>query len=236
MINFGPLQNNIIDVVIPAYNEDQSVGLVVNDLPKHLLRHIVVVNNNSTDKTVSVASEAGALVLTETEKGYGAACLCGLDFLRKQQPPPDLVVFLDADYSDHPEELPLLIAPILSGKAELVIGARHKLGREQGAMLPQQLFGNWLATLMMRILFKSRFTDLGPFRAITWRALEEVGMQDRNFGWTVEMQVKALKKKISYSEIPVRYRKRKGISKITGTIHGTVMAGYKIIFTILRYA
>jgi glycosyltransferase involved in cell wall biosynthesis len=230
------VQGKIIDVIIPAYNEEQSVGLVVNDLPKHLLRHIVVVNNNSTDRTVTTASEAGAVVLTETEKGYGAACLCGINFLRKQQAAPDIVVFLDADYSDHPEELPLLIQPILSGNAELVIGARHRDGREPGAMLPQQLFGNWLATKMMRVLFRSRFTDLGPFRAVTWRALEEIGMQDRNFGWTVEMQVKALKKKINYTEIPVRYRKRKGVSKITGTIRGSVMAGYKIIFTILRYA
>ncbi len=236
MSTTSPVQQPIIDVIIPAYNEEQSVAFVINDLPKHLLRHIVVVNNNSTDRTAAYAERAGALVFTESEQGYGAACLCGLDFLRKQDVQPDIVVFLDADYSDHPEELPMLTAPIYKGDAQLVIGARHKAGREAGAMLPQQLFGNWLATWMMRILFKSKFTDLGPFRAIAWDALERIGMTDRNFGWTVEMQVKALKLGITCTEVPVTYRKRKGVSKITGTIRGSVLAGYKIIFTILRYA
>ncbi len=223
-------------MVIPAWNEQQSVGLVIHDIPQGRVRHIVVCDNNSTDLTARTAAEAGAVVVHESEQGYGAACLHGLNFLRKQNPLPDIVVFLDADYSDHPEELPLLLEPIFSGKAELVIGARVARLREKGSMMPQQIFGNWLATWMMRVLFGGRFTDLGPFRAITWRALEEIGMQDRNFGWTVEMQVKALKTKISWAEVPVHYRCRKGVSKVSGTIKGSVMAGYKIIYTILRYA
>ncbi|MCA1753034.1 MAG: glycosyltransferase family 2 protein [Flavobacteriales bacterium] len=230
------MNNRIVDIVIPAYNEQQSVALVINDIPKGLIRHIVVCDNNSTDLTAQVARDAGAVVLRETEQGYGAACLRGLDFLRKQDPQPDIVVFLDADYSDYPEELPLILEPIISGKAEMVIGARVARFREKGSMMPQQIFGNWLATWMMSILFGGRFTDLGPFRAITWRGLEEIEMKDRNFGWTVEMQVKALKKKISWAEVPVHYRCRKGVSKVSGTVRGSVMAGYKIIFTILRYA
>lgn len=232
-----------IDIIIPAFNEQQSIPLVIADIPKHLVRHIVVCDNNSTDETGRVATEAGAVVVREPEPGYGAACLRGLDFLRRQRSPygqqdtpPDIVVFLDGDYSDHPEELPVLLEPILSGKSEMVIGARVAGFREKGSMMPQQIFGNWLATRMMRVLFGGRFTDLGPFRAITWRALEEIGMEDRNFGWTVEMQVKALKKKIAYAEVPVHYRQRVGVSKVSGTVKGSVMAGYKIIYTILRYA
>jgi glycosyltransferase involved in cell wall biosynthesis len=225
----------IVDIVIPAFNEAQSVGLVIGDIPRHLVRHIVVINNNSTDDTARIAQEAGAIVLSETQQGYGAACLCGLDFLQKQVPTPDIVAFLDADYSDHPEELPMLLAPIIAGRAELVIGSRSIGERQKGAMMPQQIFGNWLATNMMRVLYKSGFTDLGPFRAITWSALEKIKMADRDFGWTVEMQVKALKLKIPYTEVPVKYRQRKGVSKITGTIRGSVMAGYKIILTILRH-
>jgi glycosyltransferase involved in cell wall biosynthesis len=179
---------------------------------------------------------AGAVVLSETQQGYGSACLRGLAEIKSKDPRPDVVVFLDADYSDHPEELPLLLQPIKDGKAELVIGSRALGAREKGAMLPQQVFGNWLATTMMRWMYGSKFTDLGPFRVITWRALEQIQMADRDFGWTVEMQVKVLKNKILYTEVPVSYRKRKGVSKITGTIRGTIMAGYKIIFTILRHA
>jgi len=230
------MNNMIVDIVIPAYNEQQSVALVINDISKGMIRHVVVCDNNSTDHTAQVAKEAGAIVVRETEPGYGAACLRGLNFLRKQDPPPDVVVFLDGDYSDHPDELPLLLAPILSGKAEMVIGTRVARFREKGSMMPQQVFGNWLATKIMRVLFSARFTDLGPFRAVTWRALEEIGMKDRNFGWTVEMQVKALKKKISYTEVPVHYRKRVGVSKVSGTVKGSIMAGYKIIYTILRHA
>ncbi|NEN24475.1 glycosyltransferase family 2 protein [Cryomorpha ignava] len=225
-----------IDVVIPAFNESEAVGLVVRDIPKELVRNIVVVDNNSSDNTRAVAESAGAIVIAEGKQGYGAACLKGLSYLASLAEKPDIVVFLDADYSDYPQEMFQLVAPILDGEAELVIGSRSLGNREKGAMMPQQVFGNWLATTMMKYLYGAKFTDLGPFRAITWRALQEINMKDQDYGWTVEMQVKALKLDISYAEIPVKYRKRKGVSKITGTIKGTVMAGYKIILTILRYA
>jgi glycosyltransferase involved in cell wall biosynthesis len=226
----------IVDVVIPAFNEEGSIGLVVKDIPKDLVRNIVVVDNNSTDGTAKAAEAQGAIVVSEKEQGYGAACLRGLETIRNLSVQPDIVVFLDADHSDYPEEMPLLIKPILNDGVALVIGSRSAGVREKGAMMPQQIFGNWLATKMMKVLYKADFTDLGPFRAITWEALEKIKMADRNFGWTVEMQVKVLKHKLKYTEVPVRYRKRIGVSKITGTVKGTVMAGYKIITTILKYA
>ena len=226
----------LVDVVIPAYNEEEAIGLVLGDIPKNLIRNIYVVDNNSSDLTAARALEGGAIVLKESRQGYGSACLRGLAQIKIAKPNPDIVVFLDADYSDHPDEMESLLLPIINGEAELVIGSRALGNREKGAMLPQQIIGNWLATRMMKAMYGARFTDLGPFRAISWRALEEIQMTDKDFGWTVEMQVKVLKKKISYTEVPVSYRKRKGISKITGTIRGTIMAGYKIIFTILRYA
>ncbi len=226
----------VIDVVIPAFNEAEAVGEVIREIPKGLVRHVVVVDNNSTDDTAKCAIDAGAIVVSEKEQGYGAACLKGLAYLKNIDIQPDIVVFIDADHSDYPEELGDLIAPILNGSSELVIGSRSLGQREKGAMMPQQVFGNWLATSMMRWLYKAQFTDLGPFRAITWKALTQIEMKDRNFGWTVEMQVKVLKHNLTYTEIPVKYRKRIGVSKITGTIKGTVMAGYKIITTILRYA
>ncbi len=226
----------IIDVIIPAFNEADAIGEVIGEIPQNLVRHVIVVDNNSTDQTANFAAKAGAKVVSESEQGYGAACLRGLAELRSLDAQPDVVVFIDADHSDYPEEMVDLIQPISEGRAELVIGSRALGNREKGAMMPQQIFGNWLATTMMKMIYGAQFTDLGPFRAITWRALEEIGMEDRNFGWTVEMQVKVLKKKISYTEVPVRYRKRIGVSKITGTVKGTVMAGYKIITTILKYA
>ena len=225
-----------IDVIIPAFNEANAVGLVVRDIPKELVRYIVVVDNNSSDETREVAQNAGAIVIPEPMQGYGAACLRGLSYLNELDVKPDIVVFIDADYSDYPQEMFDLVAPILDGKAEMVIGSRSLGNREKGAMMPQQVFGNWLATTLMKWIYRAEFTDLGPFRAITWNALQEIGMKDRDYGWTVEMQVKVLKKGIAYQEIPVKYRKRIGVSKITGTIKGTVMAGYKIILTILRYA
>lgn len=230
------MQKQIIDVIIPAFNEAEAVGLVIGDIPKDLVRHIVVVDNNSTDRTSEIATNAGAVVVFQAEQGYGAACLKGIEYLRSLEVLPNIIVFLDADYSDHPEEMPSLVAPILSRDFELVIGSRSLGSRESGAMMPQQIFGNWLATNMMKWIYGAQFTDLGPFRAITRSALEKIQMCDRDFGWTVEMQVKALKKGIPYTEVPVKYRKRKGISKITGTIKGSILAGYKIIFTILRHA
>lgn len=226
----------IIDVIIPAFNEEESIGLVLNDIPKGLVRQVVVANNKSTDRTAERALEAGAVVVDQPEQGYGAACLMAVDKSLNTNPAPDILVFLDADYSDHPEEMPLLLEPILSGRAEMVIGSRATGNREKGSMMPQQVFGNWLATYLMKIMYGSKFTDLGPFRAITRRAYEEIGMVDRNFGWTVEMQVKALKKKIKSVEVPVTYRKRKGVSKVSGTVKGSILAGYKIIYTIFKYA
>ena len=225
----------IVDVIIPAFNEEDSICAVLGDIPRELIRNLVVVNNGSFDATAVRASGCGATVLTEPVRGYGSACLCGLAYIKNGAIPPDVVVFLDGDYSDHPEEMPQLLEPIVSGKADMVIGSRASGEREPGSMLPQQRFGNWLATVLVRVIYGHRYSDLGPFRAIRYASLLELNMQDTNFGWTVEMQVKALKKKLRISEVPVRYRKRIGVSKITGTVKGTLMAGYKIIITIIRY-
>lgn len=224
-----------IAVIIPAYNEENSVGKVVNALPKAQLETIVVVNNNSNDQTPVRAREAGAIVVDEQRQGYGFACLRGLDYLKQLPQSPDIVVFIDADYSDHPEELPLLVAPILEGEVAMVIGSRATGAKERGSMTPQQIFGNWLATRLIRCLYGVRYTDLGPFRAIRYSDLLALNMQDQTYGWTVEMQVKAAKKGLKIEEIPVSYRVRVGRSKISGTIKGTLLAGYKIITTIFKY-
>ena len=224
-----------ISVIIPAYNEQDSVGLVLKGIPSALIDEVVLVNNASTDKTAEVAKQAGATVLMENQKGYGKACLKGIDYLNGKTDKPEIVVFLDADYSDHPEELSNLIKPIIENGFDMVLGSRSLGERERGSMTPQQVFGNWLACLLMKWLFDSRFTDLGPFRAIKYEKLVELNMRDEDFGWTVEMQVKAIKKGYKYTEVPVSYRKRIGVSKVSGTIYGTVMAGYKIITTIFKY-
>jgi glycosyltransferase involved in cell wall biosynthesis len=229
-------QDLVVDVIIPAFNESQAIQLVLNDIPKNLVRSIIVVDNNSTDDTFAKAMEMGAIVVKQPIQGYGAACLKGLDVVESYPDKPDVIVFLDADYSDHPDEMPLLLEPLAKNTADLVIGSRALGDREQGSMMPQQIFGNWIATRMMKVLYGSTFTDLGPFRAIKYSALKKLKMRDMNYGWTVEMQVKALKQKLSYTEVPVSYRQRKGVSKITGTVKGSLMAGYKIILTILRYA
>jgi glycosyltransferase involved in cell wall biosynthesis len=225
----------VIDVVIPAYNEENSVAKVVRDIPNHV-RNIIVVNNNSNDNTAQVAEKAGAVVLLEKNKGYGYACLKGLAFIADQEIKPDIVVFLDADYSDYPEELDLVIEPIIKEKIDLVIGTRNNIEREKNSMTPQQVFGNWLATTIMKWFFKSTFTDLGPFRAIKYPKLLELNMEDKTYGWTVEMQLKALKQNFSYTEVPVKYRKRIGESKVSGTLKGTIMAGYKILLWIFKYS
>lgn len=224
-----------IDVIIPAHNEMASIGHVINDLPE-LVRDIVVVDNASTDDTAKAAQQAGATVLFESRKGYGYACLKGIGYLNDKAQPPDIVVFLDGDYSDYPEELPLVIQPILESGYDLVIGARMKGMRESGAMTPQQAFGNWLATALMRLFFGSAFTDLGPFRAIRLKTLNQLRMQDKTYGWTVEMQLKALKQGLRYTEVPVRYRKRIGVSKVSGTVKGTIFAGVKILGWIFKYS
>jgi glycosyltransferase involved in cell wall biosynthesis len=225
----------IIDIVIPAYNEEQSVPLVIADIPRHLVREIIVVDNHSSDRTAAVAGAAGAVVVSELRKGYGSACLAGLAYIAGKQVKPAVVVFMDADHSDHPEQLSVVIAPILNNTADMVIGSRAKGRREPGSMLIQQRFGNWLATKLIWLFYGHRYSDLGPFRAITWEALGKIGMHDTDFGWTVEMQIKALKQNLRVIEVPVDYRKRVGVSKIAGTVRGTVMAGYKIIYTIFKY-
>lgn len=230
------MEKAVVDVIIPAYNEERSIGLVLKDIPKNLVREIIVCNNASTDQTVKVAQEGGATVLTENQKGYGSACLKGINYLRQKpiDQQPDIVVFLDGDYSDHPEELTDVIAPIIREDYDLVIGSRKLGNMQRGAMMPQQIFGNWLATNLIRLFYNYHFTDLGPFRAIKFKTLLAIDMQDRDFGWTVEMQVKAAKHKLKCVEVPVKYRKRVGVSKVSGTIKGTVLAGHKILWTIFK--
>jgi glycosyltransferase involved in cell wall biosynthesis len=229
-MNYPP----IIDVIIPAYNEEKSIPKVIAEIPE-FVRHIVVANNNSTDQTQRAAEEAGAKVVFEPQKGYGKACLTAMDWIKKQEIQPDIVVFLDGDYSDYPEEMKGLVQPILDGKADMVIGSRALGQRESGSMTLPQVFGNWLATTMMKYMQGAKFSDLGPFRAIVWRKLLDLNMVDQNFGWTIEMQIKAHKAGLRYSEVPVNYRKRIGVSKVSGTVKGVIGAGYKIIFTIFRY-
>lgn len=227
--------NPIIDVIIPAYNEEKSIGHVLSDIPGGMVRHVVVGNNASTDNTAGVAASHGAIVVDEDRKGYGSACLKAMAWIdSNSEQAPDIVVFMDADYSDHPEELPQLIQPIVEGGADLVIGSRVLGPIEQGAMTPQQIFGNWLATRLIRWLYQYHFTDLGPFRAIRYSSLLSLKMNDPDFGWTVEMQVKAAKAKLNCIEIPVKYRKRIGVSKVSGTVKGTILAGHKIIWTIFK--
>ena len=230
------MQQKNIKVIIPAFNEQNSIARVVADIPKAWVTEIVVVNNNSQDSTAAVAREAGVTVLDEPRQGYGYACLKGIEHVSAQTMPPDILVFLDADYSDYPEELPAVLQPILEEQAELVIGSRALGQRERGAMTPQQIFGNWLATRLLGLFYGAEFTDLGPFRAITFNALQQINMQDKTYGWTVEMQLKAAKLGLRTAEVPVRYRRRRtGVSKVSGTLKGTILAGYKIIWTIFRY-
>ena len=225
----------MIWVIIPAFNEAKSIALVLRDLPD-LVDEVVVVDNRSTDGTADEAEKAGATVLFESQKGYGYSCLKGIAYLAQKAKPKDIVVFLDGDYSDYPEELEQLIDPILKNEALFSLGTRVTPQLEKKALTPQQRFGNALATQLMKLFFGSRFTDLGPFRAIEWQTLERLKMSDKTYGWTVEMQLKVLKKNIPYAEIPVRYRPRIGVSKVSGTLRGTLMAGYKILLWIFTYS
>ncbi|MDP6776091.1 MAG: glycosyltransferase family 2 protein [Candidatus Latescibacteria bacterium] len=220
-----------VSVVIPAYNEEQGISAVLGAIPPGLVDEVVVVDNGSTDRTAERAARMGARVVTEARRGYGRACLAGIAALDR----PGIVVFLDADHSDHPEEMGSLVEPLLDGRADFVIGSRTTGRRERGALLPQARFGNWLATGLIRILYHARYTDLGPFRAIDHSILQDMNMQDETFGWTVEMQVKAARQHLRVLEVPVSYRRRVGESKITGTMMGTLRAGYWILLTIFKY-
>jgi glycosyltransferase involved in cell wall biosynthesis len=224
-----------IVVIIPAYNEENAIAKVINDIPKNIITEIIVINNNSSDQTTQAAQAAGAMVLQQPVQGYGNACLKGLEYLANMPQKPDIVVFLDADYSDYPAEMPIVLQPILEGKAQLVIGSRALGSRQQGSMTPQQIVGNWLAVTLIRWFYGVKYTDLGPFRAITYAALLQINMQDTTYGWTVEMQLKAAKLHIPATEVAVSYRQRIGFSKISGTVKGTILAGYKIITTIFKY-
>ena len=224
-------------VIIPAFNEENSVGKVVKAIPKDIIKakRIIVVDNNSSDKTRESAEREGATVLEEKRQGYGYACLKGIEYIKSKKRKPEFVVFLDADYSDYPEELPLVIGPILANEADMVIGSRALGKKERGSMTPQQIFGNGLATFLIKILYGVSYTDLGPFRAIRYDKLIEMEMSDKTYGWTVEMQLKAAKMKLKIQEVPVNYRNRIGVSKVSGTVKGTIMAGYKIITWIFKY-
>jgi glycosyltransferase involved in cell wall biosynthesis len=227
--------SQVIGVVIPALNEADAIGRVIGDIPAWVDR-IVVADNGSRDGTGDVARRAGAIVVRETEPGYGAACLAGIAALETDAGGVDVVVFLDGDYSDHPEDMADLVDPILTGQHDFVVGSRAIGPREAGSLTAQQLFGNWLATTLIRQIWGARYTDLGPFRAIRATSLQTLAMADRNYGWTVEMQIKAAEHGLRAHEVPVRYRCRIGVSKVSGTIKGSVMAGYKILSIIGRHA
>jgi glycosyltransferase involved in cell wall biosynthesis len=227
--------NSKIKVIIPAYNEQDAIANVINDIPD-IVDEIIVISNNSTDNTEKNAKNAGATVLKEIKKGYGYACLKGLDYIAKLKDKPAIIVFIDGDYSDYPEQLTEIIAPIINNDIDFVIGSRVKRLREEGSMTPQQVFGNWLATFLMKLFFGAKFTDLGPFRAIKYDKLLALNMEDKTYGWTVEMQLKALKKELLYIEVPVKYRNRIGISKVSGTLKGSILAGVKILGWIFKYS
>lgn len=224
-----------VDVIIPTLNEQNGVGLVIKELPDQHIRNIYVVDNGSTDNTPEVAKNEGAIVLFENNKGYGYACLKGINHIKeKSDSLPDAILFIDGDHSDYPEQASELIEKLNKGY-DMVIGSRNRGIMERGSMTPAQIFGNWLASRLIKLFYGVSYTDLGPFRIIRWDSLIKIDMQDKTYGWTVEMQLKAAKLKMKTCEIAVNYRNRIGTSKISGTIKGTVMAGYKIITTIFRY-
>jgi glycosyltransferase involved in cell wall biosynthesis len=222
-----------IAVVIPAYNEEKSIGLVVQEISREWVENIIVVNNNSTDQTVDIASKAGAIVLTEKRKGYGWACLLGIE--KAKELDAEIIVFMDGDFSDYASELPSIVLPIIENNCQLVIGSRALGKKEKGSLTPQQIFGNWLATQLIHLFYGAKFTDLGPFRAISTQALNQLKMSDKTYGWTIEMQIKAVKHKMKFIEVPVNYKKRIGVSKVSGTVKGTILAGIKILSAVFKY-
>lgn len=222
-------------VIIPAYNEQDSIGLVVQEIPKDLVAEIIVCNNNSSDNTREVALGAGATVLNEERPGYGWACLKGMEYVSKLDVIPDIIVFLDGDYSDYPQQMYDVVRPIIEDDIDMVIGSRALGNREKGSMTFPQRFGNWLATFLTRIFYGAKFTDLGPFRAIKYNKLLELRMADKTYGWTIEMQLKAVRMKMSYTEVPVDYKNRIGVSKVSGTVKGVIGAGRKIMWAVFKY-
>lgn len=224
-----------VKVIIPAYNEAAAILKVIGDIP-NFVQEIIVVDNGSTDPTSEVAKRAGATVLIEPNKGYGFACLKGIEYIQNSNQKTDIIVFIDGDYSDYPQQMFEIIAPILNQNIDFVLGTRKKNLSEKGAMRPQQRFGNWLATNLMRLFFDSKFTDLGPFRAIKYQVLQQLSMKDKTYGWTIEMQLKILKQNFTYMEVPVKYRNRIGVSKVSGTLKGTIFAGVKILTWIFKYS
>ena len=225
----------IVDVIIPAFNEEESIGKVIGHLPAELTRKIIVANNGSTDNTKKVALESGATVVDQTQKGYGNACLKAMEYINNLPTHPDILVFIDGDFSDYPEQLSHVILPITNDDYDMVIGSRVLGKREKGALLPQQRLGNAIACSLIKLFYGYSFTDLGPFRAIRYQKLLQLDMQDRNFGWTVEMQIKAAKQRLKCTEVAVDYRKRIGQSKVSGTFKGSIKAGYKILWTLFKY-
>ena len=224
-----------VKVIIPAYNEAAAILKVIGDIP-NFVQEIIVVDNGSTDPTSEVAKRAGATVLIEPNKGYGFACLKGIEYIQNSNQKTDIIVFIDGDYSDYPQQMFEIIAPILNQNIDFVLGTRKKNLSEKGAMRPQQRFGNWLATNLMRLFFDSKFTDLGPFRAIKYQVLQQLSMKDKTYGWTIEMQLKILKQNFTYMEVPVKYRNRIGVSKVSGTLKGAIFAGVKILTWIFKYS
>jgi glycosyltransferase involved in cell wall biosynthesis len=228
------MRTAICRVIIPALNEEEAIGKVIEDIPADIVAEIIVVDNGSLDDTIKVAEVAGATVLTEPLRGYGAACLKGIDYVKELAADTEIIVFLDADYSDYPEEMKAVIEPILTENVDMVIGSRALGEREKGSLTPVQAFGNWLSTKLLGLIYNARFTDLGPFRAIKFDKLLALDMQDKNYGWTVEMQVKAAKQQLKFTEVPVKYRNRIGKSKVSGTVKGSILAGHKILYTIFK--
>jgi glycosyltransferase involved in cell wall biosynthesis len=224
----GPM----VAAVIPARNEEQAIGKVIAALPRDLVQRVIVVDNGSTDNTAAVARAAGAQVVAEPRPGYGRACAAGVAASRDA----DVLLFLDGDYSDYPEEAPAILAPILEEKADLVIGSRLRGRRQPGALPPHQLFGNWLVSRLMQLLYGLSISDLGPFRAIRTELLISLGMREMTYGWPTEMMVKAARRGARVAEVPVSYRRRIGRSKISGTVRGTILSTYHILGVTLRYA
>ena len=229
----------VVDLIIPAFNEEGAIGGVVDAVPRERIREIVVCDNNSADATAAIAAARGATVVPAPRPGYGSACLAGLAYLARRPPAdrPDVVAFCDGDGSDYPGQLARVLGPLADGEVDLVIGSRALGRRQAGAMLPHQRFGNWLATTLIRWRWGVAFTDLGPMRAVTYAALERIGMADPDFGWTVEMQVKAARLGLRCAEVPVDYRARAaGYSKVSGSLKNSLLAGEKILRTIFTHS